>query len=74
MQAVKSQYFEPPKLRTWKIDLKVAVKAALTVDAPPIIFSNAAPMPLNLACPAALLLVLLSLHVAEEGSLSRRVV
>ena len=56
------------------LTVKIAIEAALTLDAPPIIFTDSAPMRLNLACPAALLLVLLSLHVAEERSLPRRVV
>ena len=57
------------------LTVEVTVEAALAFDAPPVILGDSAPMRVNLPCPASpLLLVLLSLHVAEEGSLPRRVV
>lgn len=54
--------------------VKVAVEAALTLNTPALIFINDAALRLNLPSAAALVLVLLSLHVAEERSLPRRVV
>ena len=53
--------------------VKVAVEAALTLNTPSLIINDAT-LRLNLTSAAALLLVLLFLHVAEERSLPRRVV
>ena len=52
--------------------VEVAVEAALTLHAPPVILTDAAAMRVNLSSAAAS--PLLPLHVAEEGSLPRRVV
>ena len=54
------------------LTVKVAVEAALALHAPPVILTDATAMCLNL--PSAATSPLLSLHVAEEGSLPRRVV
>ena len=56
------------------LTVEVAVEAALTFDAPSLILIHGVTLPLYLRCAASLLLGLLSLHIAEEGSLPRRVV
>ena len=56
------------------LTVEVAVEAALTLDAPSLILIHGIALSLNLGCAAALLLGLLSFHIAEEGSLPRRVV
>ena len=56
------------------LTVEVAVEAALTLDAPSLILIHGVALPFNLGCAAALLLGLLSLHIAEEGSFPRRVV
>ena len=57
------------------LTVEVTVEAALALDAPPVILGDSASMRVNLpSATAPLLLVLLSLHVAEEGSLPRRFV
>lgn len=56
------------------LTVEVAVEAALALHAPPVILTDT-PMRVNLPSAAStLLLVLLPLHVAEEGGLPRRVV
>jgi hypothetical protein len=56
------------------LTVEVAVEAALTFDAPSLILIHGVALPLYLRCAASLLLGLLSLHIAKEGSLPRRVI